>query len=165
MVKIRTSTIIDIRDDNSLFFVGQKHAEQRVINEEKDKIVQSEVTVSRLRAYYENPDYNFIKRVEMITTISEYDLPGIKVFIKRIPTIENRVLDIFGKSEDIKEFLNKIMEYNDNVLLDQVTDLKFEEEDFNDYNLRFADLHGIIDEEKEMFQLLKKEEVEDGIRD
>lgn len=55
------------------------------------------------------------------------------------------------------------MEYDNNVLLDQVTDLKFEEEDFNDYNLRFAGLHGTIAEEKEMFELLKKEEMKDGI--
>ena len=163
LVKIRTSTILDVRDNNSLFFVGQKHAEQRVINEEKNRIVQSEVTVSRLKSYFENADYNYIKRVEMITTISEYELQGIKIFVKRIPTIENRVLDIFGKSDDIKEFLNKIMEYDNNVLLNKVTDLKYEEENFNDYNLRFADLYGIIEEEKEMFNLLKEEKKEDGI--
>ena len=164
LVKIRTSTVLDVWDDDSLFFVGQKHAEQRTVNEEKNKIVQSEVTVSRLKSYFENSDYNYTKRVEMITTISEHGLPGIKVFVKRIPTIENRVLDIFGKSKDIRTFLNKIMEYDAKVLLNQVTDLNFEDENFNEYNLRFADLNSIIEEEKEMFKLLKKEDVKNGIR-
>ena len=99
----------------------------------------------------------------MITTISEHGLPGIKVFVKRIPTIENRVLDIFGKSKDIRTFLNKIMEYDSSVLLNQVTDLNFEDENFNEYNLRFADLNSIIEEEKEMFKLSKKEDEKNGV--
>ena len=56
------------------------------------------------------------------------------------------------------------MDDYDNVLLNQVTDIKFEEENFNDYNLRFADLNSIIEEEKEMFELLKREGNNDGIR-
>lgn len=158
MIKIRTSTILDVKDDDSLFFVGQKHAEQRKINREKTKVVQSEVTISKLKSYFENSEYNYVKRVEMITVISEFGMPGVKIFVKRIPTIENRVLDVFGKSENIRKFLNKITEYDSNILLDQVTNFNFEDENFNDYNLRFADLNSIVEEEKYMFKLLKRED-------
>lgn len=158
MIKIRTSTILDVKDDDSLFFVGQKHAEQRKINREKTKVVQSEVTISKLKSYFENSEYNYVKRVEMITVISEFGMPGDKIFVKRIPTIENRVLDVFGKSENIRKFLNKITEYDSNILLDQVTNFNFEDENFNDYNLRFADLNSIVEEEKYMFKLLKRED-------
>lgn len=118
-------------------------------------IIQSEVTVSRLRSYFENPNYDYVKTVEMITTISESEIPEVKIFIKRIPTIENRILDIFGKKEDIKELLDKIMEYGKKVLLNSVSNAEYEDENFTDYNLRFADIKGIIDEELDIFNLIK----------
>jgi len=155
IVKIRTSRILDIRDDNSVFFKGQHHAEQRNIDKDKNIIIQNEVTVSKLRSYFENPNYDYIKRVEMITTISENDIPGVKVFIKRIPTLENRVLDIFGKRDDIKNFLDQIMAYGKNVLLNTITNTDYEDENFTNYNLRFADINGIIEEEVEIFNLIK----------
>lgn len=155
IVKIRTSKILDIRDDNSEFFKGQHHAEQRIINKDKNKIIQKEVTVSSLKSYFENPNYDYVKRVEMITIISEFDMPGVKVFIKRIPTIDNRVLDVFGKKKDIKEFLDKIIKSNPKVLLNKVTDTRFEDENFTDYNLKFADINAIIEEELKIFNILK----------
>jgi len=91
----------------------------------------------------------------MITTISENDIPGVKVFIKRIPTLENRVLDIFGKRDDIKNFLDQIMAYGKNVLLNTITNTDYEDENFTNYNLRFADINGIIEEEVEKFNLIK----------
>ena len=91
----------------------------------------------------------------MITIISEFDMPGVKVFIKRIPTIDNRVLDVFGKKKDIKEFLDKIIKSNPKVLLNKVTDTRFEDENFTDYNLRFADINAIIEEELKIFNILK----------
>lgn len=155
LVKIRTSEILDIRDEDSVFFKGQHHAEQRTIDKDKNMIIQSEVTVSRLRSYFENPNYDYVKTVEMITTISESEIPEVKIFIKRIPTIENRILDIFGKKEDIKELLDKIMEYGKKVLLNSVSNAEYEDENFTDYNLRFADIKGIIDEELDIFNLIK----------
>jgi len=154
IVKIRTSQILEVKDENTIYFKGQHHAQQRIINNEKNTIIQNEVTVSKLRSYFENPNYDYVKRVEMITTISEYDIPGVKVFVKRIPTFENRILDIFGKKEDIKKFLDNIMEYGQNVLLNSVTNIDYEEENFTEHNLRFADLNGIIEEELEIYNLL-----------
>lgn len=155
IVKIRTSEILDIRDEESVFFKGQHHAEQRTIDKDKNVVIQSEVTVSRLRSYFENPNYDYVKTVEMVTTISESEIPDVKIFIKRIPTIENRVLDIFGKKEDIKELLDKIMGYGKNVLLNSVSNAEYEDENFTDYNLRFADIKGIIDEELDIFNLIR----------
>ena len=155
MVKIRTSEILDIRDEDSEFFKGQHHAEQRIINKDNNTVVQNEVTVSRLKSYFENPNYDYVKTVEMITIISENEIPGVKIFIKRIPTIENRILDIFGKKEDIKMLLDHIMENGKKVLLNSVSDTEYENENFTDYNLRFADIKSIIDEELDIFNIIK----------
>ena len=154
IIKIRTSEILDVRDEKILFFIGQHHAESRRIDEENGLIEQNEISISKLNSYFENADYDYIKNVEMITTISEDDIPGVKIFIKRIPNIQNRVLDIFGPKEDIKKFIDQIMQYGDNVLLNYVTNVQYEDENFTNYNLRFADLKGIIEEELELFKLM-----------
>lgn len=156
IVKIRISRVLDVRDENAIFFVGQQHGELRVCDKKANTIVQNDVTVSKLNSYFENPEYDYTKRVETVTTISEGDL-NIKIFIKRIPTIDNYILDVFGKKENIKNFLNRIMLNNKNVLLDSITNPEYEDENFTKYNLRFANLNSIIDEELEIFHLLKGE--------
>lgn len=155
MVKIRTSEILKIRDDKTPFFEGQHHAEERIVDYDRDLTIQNDVPISRLKLYVENNNYDFVKQVEMITTISEYDVEGAKIFIKRIPTLDYRIMDIFAKKEDVRNILNKLLEADNSSILSTVTNKKYEDENFTKYNLRFADLTGIISEELEIYKLLK----------
>lgn len=153
LIKIRTSEILEIRDENVLFFVGQHHAEERDYTN-NNTVIQNEITISKLNSYFENPNYDYVKTVEMITTISENDIPGVKIFIKRIPSIENRIMDIFGKKEDIKKFIDNVMKYGNNILLNCISNSEYEDENFTPYNLRFANLKGIIEEELKIYELM-----------
>ena len=83
MIKVRTSEVLKTRDPDSIFFEGQHHAEERIIDYDKNTIIQNDVSKTRLKAYVENKDYDFVKQVEMVTIISEGELNGIKIFIKR----------------------------------------------------------------------------------
>ena len=47
------------------------------------------------------------------------------------------------------------MEYGKKVLLNSVSNAEYEDENFTDYNLRFADIKGIIDEKLDIFNLIK----------
>lgn len=83
--------------------------EQREFNIEKTQILQTEISLSKLRSYFENFNYDCVKRVEIITKISERQVPGINIYIKKIPNIESHIMDVYGKKEDIKiyDLLNK----------------------------------------------------------
>ncbi len=157
---IRTSRVLDTSSDYSIYFKGQLHAQEKVINSDGKKIVENEITVSKLRSFFENPNYDYAKRVEMITFISEDQIPGVNIYVKRLPNIENRIMDIYGQKEDIRNFIDKIMlNHNDNkkILHNLISDKKYEDEDFTDHNLRFADMENAINQEIEIYNLLNKE--------
>lgn len=139
-------------------FKGQFHVEQSIYLDDKRKVIQKEISTSSLRAYFENSDLVYQKRVEMVTIISEGVIPGLNIYIKRIPNIENRVMDVFGKSENIRNLINSIININNQSLLNVVNDTKLSEQEFSQYNLRFADLNSIIEEELNMYTLIKESE-------
>ena len=80
-----------------------------------------------------------------------------------IHCMENRVMDIYGKKEDIKLLINKISELNSGTLLNVVNDKDLSEQNFSKYNLRFADLNSVVDEELNMYRLTKESEL-NGVR-
>ena len=162
-VRVRSSKILDNIEDLCCMFNGQLHIEQSTYCEKKRKVVQKEISASSLRAYFENPDYIYQKRVEMVTTISESVIPDLNIYIKRIPNIENRVMDIFGKSQNIRNLINMIVECNNRSLLNIISDKNLSEQNFSQYNLRFSDLNSVIDEELAMYTLTKESE-KNGVR-
>lgn len=155
---IRTSRVLDTFGEDALFFKGQFYAQEKIINNDGRKIIENEITISRLRSFFENPNYDYEKRVEMITFISEDQVPGINIYIKRLPNIENRIMDIYGSKKEIRSFINKIVtEHDKKILHNLISDKKYENEDFTDYNLRFADMENAINQEIEIYNLLKEE--------
>lgn len=157
-IRVRTSKILDNIEDICCMFKGQFHVEQSIYLDDKRKVIQKEISTSSLRAYFENSDLVYQKRVEMVTIISEGVIPGLNIYIKRIPNIENRVMDVFGKSENIRNLINSIININNQSLLNVVNDTKLSEQEFSQYNLRFADLNSIIEEELNMYTLIKESE-------
>mgnify|MGYP005766098137 CR=1 FL=1 len=134
---------------------GQIHVEQKTFNEEKTQIFQDEISLSKLRSFFENNEYDYVKRVEMITTISEKQIPGINIYIKKLPNIESRIMDIYGKKENIKKFINNLINsLNRNVFNEVVSNTDYEDENFTDYNLRFANLEIAIQEELAIYELM-----------
>lgn len=162
-IRVRSSKILDNIESICRMFNSQSYIEQSTYCDEKRKIVQKEISVSRLRAYFENQEYIYQKRVEMVTIISEGVIPGLNIYIKRIPNIENRVMDIYGKSENIRNLINMVVECNNRTLLNIINDRNLSEQNFSQYNLRFADLNSVIEEEMDMYTLTKESE-KDGVR-
>ncbi len=156
VIKIRTSEILD-STIKSQFLKGQKHAEKIVNIEKHNKVFQQEVSISKLRSYFENPLYEFIKRVEMVTIISEGTLDGLNIYIKRLPKLENRYLDIYGSYNKIKEFVIKFNNSTNGSIISSISDRNLEDENFSEYNLRFADINAIIEEEMSIFNITKEE--------
>lgn len=154
-VKVKMSEILDSVNSKCKMFKGQKYAELTIVDENKQKIVQEEVTASKLGAFFENSNYDYVKRVEMITIISEDVLDGVNIYIKRLPKIDNRVMNIYGKKEDIKILLDKLIADNKNALLNLITDNELEAQNFSNYNLKFADIQSIIEEETSIYELTK----------
>ena len=139
---------------------GQIHVEQRTFNEDKTQILQEEISLSKLRSFFENNDYDYKKRVEMITIISERQLPNINIYIKKLPNIENRIMDVYGKEDAIRDFINNLINsLNRNVLNEVVSNSNYEDVNFTDYNLRFADIETAIQEELDIYNLLNKGDV------
>ena len=111
--------------------------------------------MSKLRSFFENNEYDYVKRVEMITTISERQIPGINIYIKKLPNIESRIMNVFGKKENIKKFINDLNKSLDrNVFNEVVSNSNYEDENFTNYNLRFADLEVAIQEELAIYELM-----------
>ncbi len=162
-IRVRTSKILDNIEDICSMLNGQTHIEQSTYDENKRKIVQKEISTSSLRSYFENPEYVYQKRVEMVTIISEGVIPGLNIYIKRIPNIENRVMDIFGKGKNIRNLINSIVDCSNRALLNIINDKELSEQNFSQYNLRFANLNGVIEEEMNMYALTKESE-KNGVR-
>lgn len=155
-VRIRSSKVLNTIGKSCIFLKGQIHVEQRTFNNEKTQILQEEISLSKLRSFFENNDYDYVKRVEMITIISERQIPNINIYIKKLPNIENRIMDVYGKKEDIKKFIEQLINsLNRNVLNEVVSNSDYEDENFTDYNLRFADIEVAIQEEMGIYDLLK----------
>jgi len=156
-IRIRSSKVLDTIGKGSIFMKGQIHVEQRDFNEDKTQILQKEISLSKLRAFFENNNYDYLKRVEMITMVSERRIPGINIYIKKLPNIECRIMDVFGKKEKIQEFINNIMTtLSRNVFNETISNMAYEDENFDGYNLRFADLETAINEELSIYEIMKK---------
>lgn len=156
-IRIRSSKVLDTTGKGSIFMKGQIHVEQRDFNEDKTQILQKEISLSKLRAFFENNNYDYLKRVEMITMISERRIPGINIYIKKLPNIECRIMDVFGKKDKIQEFINNIMtNLSRNVFNETISNMAYEDENFDGYNLRFADLETAINEELSIYEIMKK---------
>ena len=140
------------------------HVNQSIYDYVNKKVVQKEVSTSTLRSYFENPEYEYVKRIEMITIISENILDKLNIFIKRVPKSDSRIIDIFGDSNNIRELIEKIVSLNSSTLLSSINDNDLSEQNFSEHNLRFADLNSIIEEEMNMYQLTKEEDNDNGIR-
>lgn len=89
--------------------------------------------------------------------ISENELDGVNVYIKRMPNIENHIMDVYGKKESILKFIKKITNVSDKTMLSMISNIQLEEDDY-DYNLSFADEKAAIDEEIAIFNLLNEED-------
>lgn len=156
-IRIRSSKVLDTIEKGSIFMKGQIHVEQRDFNEDKTQILQKEISLSKLRAFFENNNYDYLKRVEMITMISERRIPGINIYIKKLPNIECRIMDVFGKKDKIQEFISNIMtNLSRNVFNEPISNIAYEDENFAGHNLRFADLETAINEELSIYEIMKK---------
>ncbi len=93
---------------------------------------------------FENSDYEYVKYQEMITFISENEITGVNVYIKRIPNRQNYVMDVYGKRELIHKFIEKLTKQKTLALLSLVNNIKLEDDNYSDYNLRFSDLDLVI---------------------
>lgn len=162
-IRVRTSQILDCDEDICSMFNGQIYTMRSILDKQNNKIIQQDISTSTLRSYFENPELVYKKRVEMITIISEKVIPNVNIYIKRIPCCEDRIMDVYGKKEDIKKLINSIIEINDQTLLNIINDKQLSEQNFSQYNLRFADLSSIMDEELYMYSLTKEVQ-RDGVR-
>lgn len=159
-IRVRVSEVLDNSENCSNMFVGQTYLVQSVCS---DKIVvQREISNSRLRSYFENNDYNFVKSAEMITTISEGMIPNISIYLKKVPKIDGHVMDIYGPSDDIYKLIKKIKSIDPDVLLDDMNNKSFAEQNFSQYNLCFSNIDSVVEEEKNMYNLM--EEKYNGVR-
>lgn len=92
----------------------------------------------------------------MITFISEGELDEVNVYIKRIPNVENHIMDVYGKKEKILKFINSITTVSDKTMLSMISNIQLEDEDMFDTNLSFADKKTAIDEELAIYELLNR---------
>ena len=156
-VRIRDSEVLGIKKESSLFLNGQEYLQQTTFLNGKTKLIENEITKSNLRVYFENKEFIYIKKIDMITFISENELDGVNVYIKRMPNIENHIMDVYGKKESILKFIKKITNVSDKTMLSMISNIQLEEDDY-DYNLSFADEKAAIDEEIAIFNLLNEED-------
>ena len=158
-IRIRSSRVLDTISTGSIFLKGQVHVQRRDFNEDGTQILQREVSLSNLRAFFENSNHDYLKRVEMITMISEGRIPGVNIYIKRIPNIDSRILDVFGKKDAIRKFIKNVTtSLTAPVFNEPVSNMNYEEENFDEHNLKFADLKTAINEELSIYELLKSNE-------
>ena len=136
-------------------FIGQTYVVQSVYDAAAKKVINDEVSTSTLHSYFENPDYEFSKSTEMVTTISEDILDGIGLYIKKVPNTDRRILNIFGSGEKIRDLIDRIMNINARTLLNTVNDTALSEQNFSDRNLKFSNKTCTIAEEVEIFELTK----------
>jgi len=153
--KIRTSKVLDINNEQSSFFVGQTYNVERLISSEKKNIVEDTTSGSKVKTMFENSDYEYIKYQEMITFISENEMIGVNIYIKRIPNRQNYVMDVYGKKEYIHNFIKELTNQKELALLSFVNNIKLEDDNYSDYNLCFSDLDLVINEEMANFKEMK----------
>ena len=110
---------------------------------------------SKLKAMFENADYEYVKFQEMVTFISEEDLLNVNVYIKRIPNRQNYVMDVYGKREYIHKLIEELTNQKFLALLNFVNNIKLEDDNYSDYNLCFSDIDLVVNEEIENFRELK----------
>ena len=152
--RIRHSYVLDINENNSFFMKGQEYLQQSIF-EENTRIIENEITKSKLQSYFENKDYIFEKKIDMITFISENILEGVNVYIKRLPNFDNHIMDVYGKKENILKFIEKITILSNKTVLDSISNIQLEDENNIISNLSFSDINTAINEEKKIFNLLK----------
>ena len=153
-VRIRHSKVLGIKNNSSLFLNGQEYLQQTIFLNDKTKLVENEITKSKLRVYFENKDYIYNKKIDMITFISEHEIDGVNIYIKRIPNVENHIMDVYGKKENILKFINKITTISDKTMLNMISNIQLEDEDLFNSNLSFADENVAIQEELAIYNLL-----------
>lgn len=155
-VRVRHSKVLGIKDGKSLFLKDQEYLQQTIFLNEKTKLVENEITKSKLKVYFENKDFLYNKKMDMITFISEGELDEVNVYIKRIPNVENHIMDVYGKKEKILKFINSITTVSDKTMLSMISNIQLEDEDMFDTNLSFADKKTAIDEELAIYELLNR---------
>ena len=64
-------------------------------------------------------------------------------------------MDIYGKKEKILGFIEKITKISNKIVLDSISNIQLEDENYIDYNLSFSDENIAINEELAIFNLLK----------
>lgn len=156
-VRIRDSKVLGIKKGSSLFLNGQEYLQQTTFLNDKTKLIENEITKSNLRVYFENKEFIFTKKIDMITFISENEIEGVNVYIKRMPNIENHIMDVYGKKDAILNFIKRITKVSDKTMLSMISNIQLEEDDY-DYNLSFADENVAIEEELTIFKLLNNED-------
>lgn len=157
-VRIRTSKILETVNNDGIFMKNQVHVEQKTFSDDGRQIIQDEISLSKLRSFFESNTYNYVKKVEMITMVSEKQVPGINIYIKKIPNLENRIMDIYGDKENIRDFVHNLsIAIKRNPLNEVVSNVDYEDENFTKFNLRFADTNIAIEEELEIYRLLNGE--------
>ena len=154
-VKIRHSTVLDVNEKNSLFLKGQEYLQQTII-EGKSKFVENEITKSKLKSYFENRDYFYKTKIDMITFISENIMDGVNIYIKRLPNFDNHIMDVYGKKEKILKFIEEITKVSNKTMLDIISNVQLEDDKSINYNLSFSDENEAINEEVSIFKLLNK---------
>lgn len=155
-IRVRHSKVLGIKNGKSLYLNGQEYLQQTIFLNDKTKLVENEITKSKLKVYFENKDFLYNKKMDMITFISEGELDGVNVYIKRIPNIENHIMDVYGKKEKILNFINSITTISDKTMLSMISNIQLEDEDLFDTNLSFADKNTAIEEELAIYELLNK---------
>lgn len=155
-VRIRDSRVLGVKKEGSLFLNGQEYLQQTTFLNDKTKLIENEITKSNLSVYFENKEFTYNKKIDMITFISENELEGVNIYIKRMPNIENHIMDVYGKKEAILSFIKKITTVSDKTMLSMISNIQLEEDEY-DYNLSFADQNVAIEEELAIFNLLNKE--------
>lgn len=156
-IRVRHSKVLGVKNGKSLFLNGQEYLQQTIFLNDKTKLVENEITKSKLKVYFENKDFLYNKKMDMITFISEGELDGVNVYIKRIPNIENHIMDVYGKKEKILKFINSITTVSDKTMLSMISNIQLEDEDLFDTNLSFADKNTAIEEELAIYELLNNE--------
>ena len=142
---------------NVYFVLDQVYNIERLISNEKKNIVEDTTSGSKVKAMFENSDYEYVKYQEMITFISENEITGVNVYIKRIPNRQNYVMDVYGKRELIHKLIEKKKKKKTLALLSLVNNIKLEDDNYSDYNLRFSDLDLVINDELDNFKKMKGE--------
>ena len=75
--------------------------------------------------------------------------------ILKVKRTKNRIMDIYGDKENIQNFVRQLSSAIKRNPLDEViSNSDYEDENFMNYNLRFADANIAIEEELEIYQLL-----------